>query len=274
MKKYLSLFILFNGGSREGVMGILGSKKALYISYTVLAALTVAASAGCTVNKAGNPDIHIPDIVAEEPINGVQAKALCFGYTWGDSNNNTADTIPSWRGVYRKENTLVIDGEMGQNMITLSAENPKTASYVIYLLDGTIYDNGTRDLHDSLSSRLYRTDNGAGIGIIAPFVPGEYIYEVTIEWELSNLRVIYGIKVVMTGMRNAYDDALSDIWHYYSGEALSVRLDSIQEIPNAGYAGECYIFEVELPDHLERVAVSKKLGIFFIHSGDNWFEAD
>jgi hypothetical protein len=117
-------------------------------------------------------------------------------------------------GEYAAENTLVIGGEGRQNMIALAAgkpmtaEKPVTASYVVYLPDGTVYDRGTREPYDFLGSRLYWTDDKSGIGLIAPFEPGEYIYEVTIGWETRSLNVTYGIKLIMTGERYSFTSHL------------------------------------------------------------------
>lgn len=258
------------GGVKERVRNILNFKKPSLVIIVAAVALVVVLSVGCAVNRINKTDFDIPDITAVETIDGAQAKALLLGYSWDDGKNGVVtDAIPTWQGEYTKENTLVIDGEMGQNMIALSAGNPMTASYVIYLPDGTVYDNGTRELYDSLSPRLYWTDNKTGIGIIAPFVPGEYIYKVTIEWEQNNLKATYGIKVVMTGTRSAYDEALSKIWNYYN-DALSASLKGVETLPDAEYAGDCYVFEVELPDGTVQAAVSKEHGTLFTYSDGDW----
>lgn len=222
------------------------------------------------MNKVNKNDFNIPNITAVETIDGTQAKALLLGYSWDDCEDGVqADSISAYKAEYTKENTLIIDGEMGENIIALSAENPMTASYEIYLPNGMVYDNGKRELYDSLNTRLYWTDDKTGIGIIAPFVPGVYIYKVTIKWEQNNLNAIYGIKVVMTGTRNAYDEAISVIWNNYN-EALSVSFKGVSTLPGAEYAGNCYIFEVELPNGTVQAAMSKKNGTSLIYSGGNW----
>ena len=259
------------GGLKERIKNILNFKKPSRIIIIAAVTLVAALSVGLALNRAGgNTNFDIPDITATEMIDGAQAKALRFGYSWFDGKNGVvADAIAPWQGEYTDENTLVIDGEMGQNSIALSAEKPMTASYVIYLPDGTVYDNGTREPHDSLSTCLRWTKDNA-ISIIAPFEPGEYIYEVTIGWKENDLKVTYGLKLVMTGKRNAYDEALHVIWNHHN-DALSVAYKGLETLPDAEYAGDCYVFEAELPDGMVRAAVSKEHGIFFTYRDGTWF---
>ena len=60
-----------------------------------------------------------------------------------------------------------------------------------------MFDNGIRLPYDSRSSCLYWEEDQSGIGIVAPFTPGEYIYEVTIQWPQDGLQATYGLKVVL-----------------------------------------------------------------------------
>lgn len=260
------------GGVKGRIKNVLNFKKPSRIIIVAVVALVAVLSVGLTVNRISDEDNYdIPNIIATETIDGAQATALYFGYSWHDSKNSVnADAIAPWQGEYTDKNTLVIDGEMGQNRIAISAENPITANYEIYLPDGTLYDNGTRDAFDSLSPRLYWTDDKTGIGIIAPFEPGEYIYAVTIGWEKDDLKVTYGIKLIMTGKHNAYDDALSMIRNHYN-DVISVSFKGVETLPDAEYAGDCYVFDVELPDGMEQVAISKDKGIFFTYSNGIWW---
>ena len=241
------------------------------------------------VNTAAE-NYEIPVIIATEKIDGASAATLSFGYSWTDSKNGAvADGIPVWQGEYTDKNTLIIDGEMGQNMITLSAEKSAKgpaveglaaeelaeglafASYVIYLPDGTVYDDGTRSPFSSLSPRLLWSINGSNMGIIAPFEPGEYIYELIMMWDNDKPQVTYGIKLIMTGQRNAYDEALDVVWKHYNG-AVSVSLEGTEMLPGSEYAGECYVFAAETLDGIVRVAVSKEQYILFEYIDDLWIE--
>ncbi len=240
----------------------------------VIAAVTlvVVLSVGFAVSKA-NDEINtiIPAVIATETLDGAQAKALDFGFSGFNGKSGVeADSIAPWQGEYAIENTLVVDGEMGQNMISLSAENPGTASYKIYLPDGAIYDEGTREPYDSLDSRLYWTEDKTGIGVIAPFEPGEYIYEITVGWEKNDLKVTYGFKLIMTGKRNAYDEALGIVWNH-NDNALSVSFRGTETLHDSEYAGVCYVFEVEIPNGIEQVAVSKEKQIYFTFKGGTWW---
>ena len=255
------------GSVKQRIRNVLNFKKPSRIIIIAAAALVIVLSVGLAVNRSNN---DIPDITATETIDGAQIKAIRFGYSWFNGIKGvTADSIAPWQGEYTDENTLVIDGEMGQNMIALSAESPDTASYVIYRPGGTIYDNGTREIYDSLGSRLYWTDDKTGIGLIAPFEPGEYICEVKLGWKKNDLQVTYGFKLIMTGKRNAYDEALNIIWNHHT-DALHTTFIGVETLAGAEYAKDCYVFEVALPNSTERVAVSKDKGIYFTYSNGTW----
>jgi len=251
----------------------MNSKKLALWVYAIAMMLVGIVITGCAKHNVNDiPNKEIPTITAVEKIDSTKATALSFGYSWTDGKNGAvADGTPVWQGEYSDENTLVIDGEMGQNVITLSAEGIASASYAIYLPDGKVYDDGTRTLFSSLSLRLWRSSNGSDMGIIAPFEPGEYVYELTLVWEKEKLQITYGIKIIMTGQRNAYDEALDVVWNHYD-DAVSVSHKNTEILPNSEYAGECYVFDVELPDGIVRVAVSKEQSLFFKYSNDLWVE--
>ena len=92
------------------------------------------------------------------------------------------------------------------------------------------------------------------------------------EWttDYGETEITYGIKVIVTGQRNAYDEALDIVWNH-SPDALSVSFTCTETLPGAEYAGACYIFDVELPGGIERAAVSRAQGIFFTYSNNTWF---
>ena len=105
-------------------------KKPSRIIITTAVALAAVLSVSLAVNRAsGNTNFDIPDITATETIDGAQATALRFGYSWYDGKNGVeADAIASWQGEYTNENTLVIDGEMGQSMTIMTAIRWTTVS--------------------------------------------------------------------------------------------------------------------------------------------------
>jgi hypothetical protein len=242
---------------------------AIIAASAMLAAMLYAVLTGGKIIK--KPDKIIPDVTLTETIDGGEAKALRFGYSWYDGKNGvTADSIAAWQAEYGEENTLVIDGKMGQNSISLSVENPKTAKYMIYLPDGTVYDDGTREVYSSLGLRLHWTEDRTGISAMAPFQTGEYIYEVTVGWEKDDLEVTYGFKVIMTGEPSAFEDALKRLSIHYNHRLTRIMPKGTEILTGAEYAGECYVFEVMLPEGTQQAAVSKEEGILFVYDGENW----
>ena len=249
----------------------------------VVLLLVIGFGIGIAVNRIQRPSpeqlifstSQFPEIIFTDNIDVGRAKALHNGYSWFDGRKEYVyDTIPTWQWHYTEENTLVLDGEMGQNRIALSSDNPIIEDadltdgvdidwlprYVIYLPDGTVFDNGTRALHDSLSPRLYYSKDFSEIGVIASFEPGEYIYEVVIRFELNDIpvAVTYGFKLITTGKRNAYDESLSVVWNEYSN-ALSVTYTGRETLYDERF-GECYCFDVELQTGIAKVAISKEHG--------------
>ena len=247
-------------------------RKAIISIVILIIMLTATLSVGFAMSNAEDEvGFEIPIITATEEIDGAQATLLPFGYSWDTSQSSTiACGIATWQGEYADENTIVIDREIGQGAITLSAEKPSSASYKIYLPDGAVYDNGEREPFSSSSLNLSWNENKTRIILYSPYEPGEYIYEVTIGWEENNLKVTYGIKLVMTGKRSAFDAALDTVWEHNK----SVRVTSLvgrEILKNAEYAGECYVFDIELPNGIKRVAVSKEQGIYFTYNDGTWF---
>ncbi len=162
--------------------------------YVILLVLALLCTGGCLSREA---DMGAPSITAVETEHHIQAQALLLSYAWDDGEDQGAVYgKPAWEREYGAENTLVFTGE-GQNRIALSAELPEGASYKIYLPGGEVFDNGIRLPYDSRSSCLYWEEDQSGIGIVAPFTPGEYIYEVTIQWPQDGLQATYGLKVVL-----------------------------------------------------------------------------
>jgi hypothetical protein len=170
----------------------------------VAAALALAAVIMVYIaNNADKPGSVIPELFATEPVDSARVRAIVSDFSYDGILGIPADGIMAWQEEYADENTLIIDGEMGQNLIALSAaEKPVSASYVIYLDNGFLFDDGRREPYSSLSPRLLHSNDDSGdkigIDLLAPFSPGKYIYAVTLEWS-GGLKVVYGIKMVMTG---------------------------------------------------------------------------
>lgn len=138
-------------------------RKYLYL----LCLLCLFSASGCGADQKDTSDL-IPNVLAMDDLSDAQASALLLGYSMGEGEAHTEmQTSPAWQGTYDEERTLVLDGEQGQNSITLSVQAPTSAIYRIYLPEGTVFDDGTRQPHDSQSSRLYWTEEGAGLGLRA-----------------------------------------------------------------------------------------------------------
>lgn len=82
--------------------------------------------------------------------------------------------------------------------------------------------------------------------------------EIELQWEDPKITATYGLKLVMTGERSAYDEALDAAWdHFPEADALSFLGTQTVE-------GEaCYRFEVSLSEGSKQVAVSKTDGTLF-----------
>ena len=204
----------------------------------------------------------IPPVIATDYISGKQAQLLSFGYTSDKAGQSLiACGIAPYQGDYSDNNTLVLDGESGQNQILLTPKGASFSRYRIYLPDGTVYDDGTRHIYDSLGLRVMYSNQG--VCLIAPFQTGEYIYEVVLSWPEQGLTVTYGLKVVMTGEESDYDRALDSVFDAY-GEGnplIAVSLVDKYAIGNAVSHSPRYLFKVEnIPNAPIWVEVSQITG--------------
>lgn len=203
-------------------------------------------------------DIIIPKLIATDYISGQQAKLQSFGYSVSKEGEELiACGIALWQAEYESDETLVLDGKNGQNQILLAPQGFTLHRYSIYLPDGSVYDDGTRTLYDSLSPRVMQTEQG--ICLIAPFHVGEFFYEIELAWPEKDLAVTYGLKVVMTGKESSYDIAVSKIFERY-GEGNPLIAASLVDsftLANAVSSEKYYVFEVEnLTEGTKRIAVS------------------
>lgn len=191
-------------------------------------------------------DIIIPPVIATDYISGKQARLMSFGYNSNKPGQSViACGLAPWQGDYGENNTLVLDGENGQNQILLAPQGFSLSHYGVYLPDGTIYDDGNRMAYDSLSLRVMYSNEG--ICLIAPFQTGEYIYEVVLTWPEEELTVTYGFKVIMTGEESDYDRAVKSVFAAY-GEGnprIAVSLADKYTIANAASSSPRYLFKVD-----------------------------
>lgn len=227
-----------------------------------------------TLYDKSDKNTIIPPVIATDYISGKQAQLLSFGYTSDKAGQSLiACGIAPYQGDYSDNNTLVLDGESGQNQILLTPKVASFSQYRIYLPDGTVYDDGTRTLYDSLSLRVM--NSGEGICLTAPFQTGEYIYEVELSWPEQGLTVIYGLKIVMTGKESDYDRALDSVFDAY-GEGnplIAVSLVDKYAIGNAVSHSPRYLFKVEnIPNAPIWVEVSQTTGeiIAEVDDPDKW----
>ncbi len=204
----------------------------------------------------------IPPVIATDYISGQQARLLSFSYTCDTPGQAVvACGIAPWEADYGEANTLILDGESGQNQILLAPKDFSLSHYRIYLPDGTVYDDGTREMYDSLGLRVLHTQKG--VCLIAPFQTGEYIYEVVLSWPEQGLTVTYGLKVIMTGEESDYDRALDSVFAAY-GEGnplIAVSLVDKYAIGNAVSHSPRFLFKVEnIPNAPVWVEVSQTTG--------------
>ncbi len=193
-----------------------------------------------------NSEEIVPPVLATDYISGKQARLLSFNFTFQKPNQYViACGIAPWQGDYGENNTLVLDGENGQNQILLAPKGFSVSRYKIYLPDGTVYDDGTRTPYDSLGSRVMYSEKG--VCLIAPFQTGEYIYEVVLSWPEQGLEVTYGLKVVMTGEESDYDRALRNVFRAYGdgNPLIAVSLVDKYTIANGVSSSPRYLFKVE-----------------------------
>lgn len=224
-------------------------------------------------DKTKKTDI-VPQLIATDHISGKQARLLPFGYAYDKPGQSAiACGIAPWQGDYGENNTLVLDGTNGQNQILLAPKGFSLSHYKIYLPDGTVYDNGTRTVYDSLSLRVMYSNEG--ICLIAPFQTGEYIYEVELSWLEQGLTATYGLKVIMTGEESDYDRAVHSVFAAY-GEGnplIAVTLVDKYTIANAVSSSSRYLFKIEnIPNAPIWVEVSQSTGeiITEVEDPENW----
>ena len=140
------------GDTKSRIKNVMNYKKPtlwILVAATIIVSAVTIGSAANRANREVNayfPPL-IPLLVATETIDGAQITAKTLGYSYDGKSSLFADGTAPWEVIYGNENTLVIDGEMGQNFISLDAEKPTDLSYMIYLPDGTVYDDGTRRMH-------------------------------------------------------------------------------------------------------------------------------
>jgi len=213
-----------------------------------------------SLDDTNDQNTIVPPVMATDYISGKQARLLSFNYTCDKPGQSViACGIAPWQGDYGENNTLVLDGENGQNQILLAPEGFLLSHYRIYLPDGTVYDDGTRNPYDSLSLRVMHTKESSCL--IAPFQTGEYIYEVVAFWPEKGLTVTYGLKVVMTGEKSDYDRALDSVFAAY-GEGnplIAVSLVDKYTVANAVFSSPRYLFKIEnIPNAPIWVEVSQR----------------
>ena len=191
-------------------------------------------------------EIIVPKLIAEDYISGRQAKFQSFGHSLSKGGEEPlAAGVSLWMAAYSDDETLMLDGKNGQNQILLAPQGFSLHHYKIYLPDGTLYDDGTRTLYDSLSPMVLPSEQG--ICLIAPPEEGEYYYELELAWPEKDLAVSYGLKIVMTGAESDYDRALESIFAKY-GEGnplISASLVDRYVLANAVYSSKRYVFRIE-----------------------------
>ena len=194
----------------------------------------------------GKPDILIPKLIAKDTLTGQQAKLQSFGYAVSKGGKEPLSAgVTIWMAPFDSDETLVLDGKNGHNQILLTPKGCSLHRYQISLPDGTVYDDGTRSLYDSLSPLVTQSEDG--ICLTAPFQAGEYFYEIELAWPEENLTVSYGLKIVMTGRESDYDRALDSIFAAY-GEGnplISVTLENQYLLANAVSSSKRFVFRVE-----------------------------
>ena len=191
--------------------------------------------------------------------------SVCDTVDGGEAAAMALGKADAWTAEYGEENTLVLEGELCQNLVEVEASRPIWAEYRIFLPDGTVYDDGTRTLYDSQSPRLQRMDSESGYGLTMLFQPGEYIYELRLCWPKGRLER-YGFKVVMTGECSAFDEALDRLREQYDEDGAVTFLGQ-RQITDKPSAGECYMFRLE---NGTVCAVSSQTNGLFEQDGDAW----
>jgi len=173
------------------------SGKALFVWLAAVGLIFLLFSlAGCSESDTPNiPALYLSgDGVGE-------AEAVRGAYAWkiGLATTEISDTLLRLEAM-REENTITVGGE---TMLTLSnkpgsivKQYKSVTSYGISLPDHTIYDDGTREVTDSLSPRLL-TDSAGNAVILTPFEPGEYLFVMSVEYNRGSAD--YGVKIIVEG---------------------------------------------------------------------------
>lgn len=272
------------GGVKERIKNILNFKKTSRVVIAAAVVLAVVLSVGFAVNKVNsigrddNTRNEIPIVYANLD-NNTQVELVRFGYSWnfGDMSKSEqqiveADAlVPFQYEEYSPENTITVSD---QATLKLSTDQEKLVkgyvealSYTIWKPDGTVYDDGHRELYSSLSRRI-GTDNNGNIILYAPFEEGEYIYGVNLKFQRGT--VIYGFKIVVSYMN--VPEAQELVGEHYP-EATEIRYTGEKDISytNPPAPVDVYTFEVDINDETVICAVSKERGIFFTYSDGTWF---
>jgi beta-lactamase regulating signal transducer with metallopeptidase domain len=272
------------GGVKERIKNILNFKKTSRVAIAAAVVLAVMLSVGFAVNKVNsigkedNTSNEIPIVYANLD-NNTQVELVRFGYSWnfGDLSKSEqqiveADALaPFQYEEYGPENTITVGD---QAPLKLSTDREKLVkgyvealSYTIWKPDGTIYDDGHRELYSSLSRRIGTDNNGNNI-LYAPFEEGEYIYGVNLKFQRGT--VTYGFKIVVSYTN--VPEAQELVGGHYP-EATEIRYTGEKDISytNPPAPVDVYTFEVDINGETVICAVSKEQGIFFTYSDGTWF---
>ncbi len=272
------------GGVKERIKNILNFKKTSRVVIAAAVVLAVVLSVGFALNKVNsigeeeNTSSEIPIVYANLE-NNTQVELVRFGYSWnfGDLSKSeqqiaVADALaPFQYEEYGPENTITVADQATLKLFTdgerLVKGYVEALSYTIWRPDGTVYDDGHREIYSSLSRRL-GTDNNGNIILHAPFEEGEYIYGVNLKFQRGT--VIYGFKIVVSYINVPEAQELVSV---YYPEATEIRYTGEKDISytNPPAPVDVYTFEVDINDETVICAVSKERGIFFTYSDGTWF---
>ncbi|WP_097014500.1 M56 family metallopeptidase [Anaerocolumna aminovalerica] len=271
------------GGVKERIKNILNFKKTSRVVIAAAVVLAVVVSVGFAVNKVNsigkedNTKNEIPIVYANLD-NNTQVELVRFGYSWnyGDLSKSEqqiveVDALTPFQYEYSPENTITVGD---QATLKLSTEGEKLVkgyvealSYTIWRPDGTVYDDGHREIYSSLSRRL-GTDNNGNIILLGPFEEGEYIYGVNLKFQRGTVN--YGFKIVVSYMNVPEAQELVGV-HYPEATEIRYRGEKDISYTNPPAPVDVYTFEVDINDETVICAVSKERGIFFIYSDGTWF---
>lgn len=272
------------GGIKERIKNILNFKKTSRVVIAAAVVLVVVLSVGFAVNKVNsigrndNSSNEIPTVYANLD-NSTQVELVRFGYSWNfgelsksEQQIEVVDALaPFQYEEYSPENTITVVDQAPLNLSTdrerLVKGYVEALSYTIWKSDGTVYDDGHRELYSSLSRRI-GTDNDGNIILSAPFEEGEYIFGVNLKFERGT--VIYGFKLVVSYVN--VSEAQELVGGHYP-EATEIRYTGEKDISytNPPAPVDVYTFEVDINGETVICAVSKERSIFFTYSNGTWF---